>query len=179
MHGVSRWTFHAAASVGPELRRDDLSYEAMRLVRIVNRTQPHDTEAAGHLTLTAMTIRARWARTGSIRLELAPPAADAMDAAQFLGDTHLNHPPQVPELIAMKAAILHTFGEPLQIEDVPVPDPAPDEVQIQIEACGVCHSDLQIVRGEQPGFKSVTKGRLIPGHEVVGRVTKRCLASTI
>ncbi len=73
----------------------------------------------------------------------------------------------------MKAAVLHTFGEPLQIEDVSIPDPATDEVQIQIEACGVCHSDLQIVRGDQPGFKSVTKGRLIPGHEVVGRVTNR------
>ena len=73
----------------------------------------------------------------------------------------------------MKAAVLHTFGEPLQIEDVSVPEPAPDEVLIQVEACGVCHSDLQIIRGEQPGFKSATKARLIPGHEVVGRVAKR------
>ena len=73
----------------------------------------------------------------------------------------------------MKAAVLHTFGEPLQIEDASVPEPATDEVQIRIEACGVCHSDLQIVRGDQPGFKSATKERLIPGHEIVGRVTKR------
>ena len=70
----------------------------------------------------------------------------------------------------MKAAILADFGQPLRIEDVPQPVPEADEVLIQVEVCGVCHSDLHIVHGDLPGFRAGTKPRLIPGHEVVGRV---------
>lgn len=51
-----------------------------------------------------------------------------------------------------------------------MPAAGPDEVVIQVEACGVCHSDLHIIDGDQPGFKAITKQALIPGHEVVGRV---------
>ena len=70
----------------------------------------------------------------------------------------------------MKAAILADFGQPLRIEEVPQPVPEADEVLIQVEVCGVCHSDLHIVHGDLPGFRAGTKPRLIPGHEVVGRV---------
>ncbi len=70
----------------------------------------------------------------------------------------------------MKAAVLREFGKPLRIEEVPVPSAAADEVLIQVDACGVCHSDLHIIDGDQPGFKAITKQALIPGHEVVGRV---------
>ena len=70
----------------------------------------------------------------------------------------------------MKAAILPDFGQPLRIEEVPQPVPEADEVLIQVEVCGVCHSDLHIVHGDLPGFRAGTKPRLIPGHEVVGRV---------
>lgn len=73
----------------------------------------------------------------------------------------------------MKAAVLHSFGQPLRVEDMPVPSPEADEVLMQVEACGVCHSDLHIVDGDSPGFKAVTKPVLIPGHEVVGRVVKK------
>ena len=47
----------------------------------------------------------------------------------------------------------------------------PDDVQIQIQYCGVCHSDLHQVRNE---WKSTlpTIYPLVPGHEIVGRVTK-------
>lgn len=73
----------------------------------------------------------------------------------------------------MKAAVLHDFGQPLRIEDLPAPVPEPDEVLIQVEACGVCHSDLHIIEGELPRFQAVTKQPLIPGHEVVGRVVQK------
>ena len=73
----------------------------------------------------------------------------------------------------MKAAILPGFGQPLVIEEVPVPVPEPDEVLIQVEACGVCHSDLHIAHGDTPGFRAITKPRLVLGHEVVGRVVGR------
>jgi len=42
------------------------------------------------------------------------------------------------------------------------------DVQIDILFCGVCHSDLHTVRGEWPGVVYP----VVPGHEIVGRVTK-------
>jgi phage shock protein E len=50
----------------------------------------------------------------------------------------------------MKAAILPGFGQALSIEDAPMPLPRVDEVPIQVEACGVCHSDLHVADGDQP-----------------------------
>jgi propanol-preferring alcohol dehydrogenase len=70
----------------------------------------------------------------------------------------------------MRAAVLHEFAQPLAIEDFPRPVPAEGEVLLQIEACGVCHSDLHLVSGDWPAFAKLIKRPLIPGHEVVGRV---------
>jgi uncharacterized zinc-type alcohol dehydrogenase-like protein len=47
-------------------------------------------------------------------------------------------------------------------------DPGPKDVQFEILFCGVCHSDLHTARGEWPGITFP----VIPGHEIVGRVTK-------
>ena len=47
-------------------------------------------------------------------------------------------------------------------------DPGPRDVQIDILFCGVCHSDLHTARSEWPG----TVYPCVPGHEIVGRVTK-------
>src|SRR6185436_20538417 len=52
------------SSGGPDLRRDDLSHEAMRLTRIVLHSQPDDTEVAGLLSLMLLTDARRPARTG-------------------------------------------------------------------------------------------------------------------
>ncbi|HXM44086.1 MAG TPA: DUF6596 domain-containing protein [Bryobacteraceae bacterium] len=52
-----------ASSAGPELRRGDLSHEAMRLTRIVHKAQPDDTEVAGLLALMLLTDARRLART--------------------------------------------------------------------------------------------------------------------
>jgi len=72
----------------------------------------------------------------------------------------------------MRAARLHDFGQALRLEDVPEPEPRADEVLLRVHACGVCHSDLHIARGDLPGFKAGTRLPLIPGHEVVGRVVQ-------
>ena len=53
------------SSAGPDLRRADLSHEAMRLTRIVYRLQPDDTEVAGLLALMLLTDARRLARTGA------------------------------------------------------------------------------------------------------------------
>jgi propanol-preferring alcohol dehydrogenase len=73
----------------------------------------------------------------------------------------------------MKAAILPSFGAPLQLLDVAEPVAGPDEVVLRVETCGVCHSDLHIVDGDLAGFRAGTKPQLIPGHEVIGRVVSR------
>ena len=53
------------SSAGPDLRRDDLSHEAMRLTRIVHNLQPGDTEVAGLLALMLLTDARRLARTSA------------------------------------------------------------------------------------------------------------------
>jgi len=53
------------SSVGPNLRRGDLSHEAIRLTRIVHHLQPADTEVAGLLALMLLTDARRLARTGA------------------------------------------------------------------------------------------------------------------
>jgi len=73
----------------------------------------------------------------------------------------------------MRAAILPDFGQPLALEDVPRPEPEADEVLLQVEVCGVCHSDLHIAEGDLAGFRAATKPRVVPGHEVVGRVVAK------
>ncbi len=47
-------------------------------------------------------------------------------------------------------------------------EPGPRDVQIEIQYCGVCHSDLHSVRNEWHG----TVYPIVPGHEITGRVTK-------
>ncbi len=47
-------------------------------------------------------------------------------------------------------------------------EPTPTDVEIEILYCGVCHSDLHTARSEWPG----TMYPCVPGHEIVGRVTR-------
>lgn len=67
----------------------------------------------------------------------------------------------------MKAAVVHAFGQPLQIEEVPVPDVPPGQVLVQVVASGVCHTDLHAADGDWPVKPSLP---FIPGHEGVGYV---------
>ena len=73
----------------------------------------------------------------------------------------------------MKAAVLHEFKRPLATEEVERPAPGPEEVLVEVEACGVCHSDLHVIDGDWPQFAKIVKKPLIPGHEVVGRVVEK------
>jgi len=73
----------------------------------------------------------------------------------------------------MRAAILHEFKTPLSLEDVARPKPAADEVLIEVEACGVCHSDVHVADGDWPQLARIVKKPLILGHEIAGRVVER------
>ena len=68
----------------------------------------------------------------------------------------------------MKAVVVDEFGGPevLQFKDVPRPVPAPDEVLVKVQVCGVCHLDL-ILRS---GMRSRVKPPRILGHELAGDV---------
>ncbi|MEF2073997.1 alcohol dehydrogenase AdhP [Consotaella aegiceratis] len=68
----------------------------------------------------------------------------------------------------MKAAVVREFGKPLVIEEVPVPEPGPGEIQVAIRASGVCHTDLHAAEGDWPVKPSPP---FIPGHEGVGFVS--------
>jgi propanol-preferring alcohol dehydrogenase len=73
----------------------------------------------------------------------------------------------------MKAAVLHGFKKPLEFEDVPRPLPDTNDLLIQVEACGVCHSDLHVADGDWSQFTGITKMPLILGHEIAGRVVEK------
>jgi alcohol dehydrogenase, propanol-preferring len=68
----------------------------------------------------------------------------------------------------MKAAVVREFGRPLTIEEVPVPVVAPGQIQVAIQASGVCHTDLHAAEGDWPVKPTPP---FIPGHEGVGYVS--------
>ena len=68
----------------------------------------------------------------------------------------------------MKAAVVREFGKPLTIDEVPVPEPGPAEIQVAIRASGVCHTDLHAAEGDWPVKPNPP---FIPGHEGVGFVS--------
>jgi len=67
----------------------------------------------------------------------------------------------------MKAAVVHSFGAPLQIEEVPIPEVGRGQVLVKVVASGVCHTDLHAADGDWPVKPSLP---FIPGHEGVGYV---------
>ena len=73
----------------------------------------------------------------------------------------------------MKAAVLHELKHPLSIEEVAEPKPDANEVLIEVEGCGVCHSDLHVADGDWPQIVPITKVPLILGHEIAGRVVEK------
>jgi propanol-preferring alcohol dehydrogenase len=64
----------------------------------------------------------------------------------------------------VRAMVLHRPREPLALEELPVPEPAPGQVRLRVLACGVCRTDLHVVDGElaKPNLP------LVPGHQIVG-----------
>ena len=72
-------------------------------------------------------------------------------------------------MILEKTATLADRPEPLRQVEVPVPEPGAGEVLLEVLACGVCHTELDEIEGRTPPPSLP----VIPGHEVIGRVTKR------
>jgi propanol-preferring alcohol dehydrogenase len=68
----------------------------------------------------------------------------------------------------MKAAVVREFGKQLVIEEALIPEPGPGQIQVNIQACGVCHTDLHAAERDWP-LKPIPP--FIPGHEGVGYVS--------
>src|SRR5574337_2137865 len=70
-----------------------------------------------------------------------------------------------------KAYTAASAASPLAGTTIPRLDPSTHAVQIDILFCGICHSDLHQVRNEWSSLMP-TVYPCVPGHEIVGRVTK-------
>lgn len=66
----------------------------------------------------------------------------------------------------MRAMLLDQPRRPLRPADLPRPQPGPDQVLLQVHACGVCRTDLHVADGDLADPKLP----LVPGHEIVGTV---------
>ena len=65
----------------------------------------------------------------------------------------------------MRAAVLRDFSLGIQLEDMPFPEPKPNQVLVRILASGICHTDLHAINGSWDRKPILP---LIPGHEGVG-----------
>lgn len=66
----------------------------------------------------------------------------------------------------MRAARFNRTSGQLTVQDVPIPQPGPDEALVRVEATGICGSDVHVIKGEFPSpLELVT-----PGHEAAGTI---------
>lgn len=69
---------------------------------------------------------------------------------------------------SVPAYAAHQADKPLAPHQIDRREPGPDDVEIEILYCGVCHSDIHTSRNEWVG----TMYPVVPGHEIVGKVTR-------
>jgi alcohol dehydrogenase, propanol-preferring len=67
----------------------------------------------------------------------------------------------------MRAMVLKKLRQPLELVDLPIPEPKEGEILIKVSVCGACHTDLDEFEGRLP-----TKLPVVPGHQVVGIVSE-------
>jgi propanol-preferring alcohol dehydrogenase len=69
----------------------------------------------------------------------------------------------------MRAAVVTAFDKPLEIQEIPVPEPDAHQVLVHIEASGLCHTDIHAAHGDWPVKPALP---FTPGHEGVGVIEK-------
>ena len=65
----------------------------------------------------------------------------------------------------MRAAILESAPGGVHVEEIPIPEPAAGEILVKVSACGVCHTDLHVMKAEV-AFPTPA----VMGHEISGTV---------
>ncbi len=114
------------STAGPELRRGDLSHEAIRLTRLLHNLQPDDTEVAGLLALMLLTDARRLARTGA-EGELIPLAQqdralwDRQQIAEGIALLTATLPKGSVGPYQLQAAIAAVHDEAARVEDTDWP----------------------------------------------------------
>ncbi len=72
-------------------------------------------------------------------------------------------------MVLKKLTSLESNQLPLKLEELPIPDPGPQDVLIKISACGVCHTELDEIEGRTPpAFFPI-----ILGHQIIGRIATK------
>jgi propanol-preferring alcohol dehydrogenase len=80
----------------------------------------------------------------------------------------------------MKAMVLRQITDlaenknPLELADLPVPEPGDREILVRVSVCGVCHTELDEIEGRTPPERFP----IILGHQIVGRVEKNGMEAT-
>ncbi len=71
-------------------------------------------------------------------------------------------------MVLKKIVSLDKDRLPLELVELPVPEPKENEVLLEVSACGVCHTELDEIEGRTPPSKLP----IILGHQIVGRIEK-------
>lgn len=72
-------------------------------------------------------------------------------------------------MVLSQTVLLDRDQNPLRLENRPDPEPGPGEILVKVSACGVCHTEIDIIEGRTPP----PRFPVIPGHQVVGRVAAK------
>ncbi|MFD1526839.1 zinc-dependent alcohol dehydrogenase family protein [Halolamina salina] len=72
----------------------------------------------------------------------------------------------------MRAAVLREYGEPLDVTELPDPEPTPDGAVVEVEACGICRSDWHAWQGHGEWADDQVPLDYVLGHEPAGRVVE-------
>jgi len=77
--------------------------------------------------------------------------------------------PPESQLGSYRAAVVHKFHKPLTVEEVPARPLEPGQIRVQVEASGLCHTDIHAANGDWP---VKPEPPFVPGHEGVGKVVE-------
>ena len=72
-------------------------------------------------------------------------------------------------MTTMRAARMYGYKQPLRLEEVAIPTPAPDEVLVKVGGAGMCRTDWQLIDGYFDRGLDMNYP-ITPGHEVAGWV---------
>src|SRR6188472_1489217 len=65
-----------------------------------------------------------------------------------IGDASESRSRRLHRMPTMRAAVLASAPGGLHVEQIPVPEPRAGEVLVRVSACGVCHTDLHVMKAE-------------------------------
>src|SRR6266849_5799291 len=71
------------------------------------------------------------------------------------------------DMNTMKAAVLDHAPGGMRVEEIPVPEPRDGEILVKVHACGVCHTDLHVMKAEV-AFPTPA----VLGHEISGTIVE-------